>query len=54
MRCWSLAASRLGWRPDEFWRCTPAELASSLQVQEAAVDPVAMELLEELRQRFPD
>ncbi|MES2493487.1 MAG: phage tail assembly chaperone [Pseudomonadota bacterium] len=25
------AAGRLlGWRPDEFWRCTPAELAAIL------------------------
>ena len=25
-----LAARALGWRPDEFWRATPAELALSL------------------------
>ncbi|AKM08123.1 phage tail assembly chaperone [Pelagerythrobacter marensis] len=25
-----LAARVLGWRPDDFWRATPAELATSL------------------------
>lgn len=25
-----LAAGRLGWRPDEFWRATPAELLAVL------------------------
>lgn len=25
-----LAAARLGWRPDEFWRATPAELLAVL------------------------
>jgi uncharacterized phage protein (TIGR02216 family) len=25
-----LAAGRLGWRPDEFWRATPAELLALL------------------------
>ncbi|MEO1730552.1 MAG: phage tail assembly chaperone [Pseudomonadota bacterium] len=27
--CW-LAAHTLGWRPEEFWRATPSELASAL------------------------
>ncbi len=26
----ALAARALGWRPEEFWRATPAELAASL------------------------
>ena len=25
-RLWSIAARHLGWRPDEFWAATPAEL----------------------------
>ena len=29
-RCNALAARLLGWRPDEFWRATPAELALAL------------------------
>ena len=28
-RLCGLAARALGWRPDEFWRATPAELAAS-------------------------
>lgn len=29
-RCCGLAAQLLGWRPAEFWRATPAELAMAL------------------------
>ena len=29
-RCNALAARLLGWRPDEFWRATPAELVLAL------------------------
>lgn len=29
-RCCTLAAQMLGWRPAEFWRATPAELAMAL------------------------
>lgn len=54
MRCWGVAATVLGWRPAEFWGATPAELLASLAVQGDDVDPVAAELLDELRQRFPD
>ena len=35
MRLGALAARGLGWRPDEFWRATPAELAM------ACADPAA-------------
>jgi uncharacterized phage protein (TIGR02216 family) len=35
----ALAAQTLGWRPDEFWRATPAELALCLAPVEAAGDP---------------
>lgn len=31
-----LAARLLGWRPDEFWRATPAELVLALADPEAA------------------
>lgn len=27
--CWVFAAQALGWRPDEFWKATPAELRSA-------------------------
>ncbi|HXG81546.1 MAG TPA: phage tail assembly chaperone [Sphingomicrobium sp.] len=47
-----LAARLLGWRPDEFWRATPAELAAVLQ--EEAIEPVAGDELERLMEQFPD
>jgi uncharacterized phage protein (TIGR02216 family) len=31
-----LAARLLGWRPDEFWSATPAELAAALVPPDAA------------------
>jgi uncharacterized phage protein (TIGR02216 family) len=46
------AARVLGWRPDEFWRATPSELAAALQEQ--AIEPVAGDELARLRERFPD
>jgi len=47
------AASRLlGWRPDEFWRSTPAELAAALH--DETVEPVAGDELRRLREQFPD
>lgn len=33
------AAVQLGWRPDEFWRATPADLLGALPRAEAAGDP---------------
>jgi hypothetical protein len=30
-RCCGLSARLLGWRPDEFWRATPADLAIVLE-----------------------
>jgi Phage tail assembly chaperone protein, TAC len=47
-----LAARLLGWRPDEFWRATPAELATALQ--DEMVEPVAGDELRRLREQFPD
>lgn len=44
----------LGWRPKEFWEATPAELALALQLPGGAVEPVSGELIEALKQRFPD
>jgi uncharacterized phage protein (TIGR02216 family) len=47
------ASSLLGWRPDEFWNATPAELATALNVDEAA-DLPDLATIEELKRRFPD
>lgn len=50
-----VAAVLLGWRPDEFWRATPEELAgvlTALAGEEAA--PVEAAAIERLRGMFPD
>ena len=47
-----VAARLLGWRPEEFWRATPAELAAALH--DEMVEPVAGDELERLREQFPD
>ena len=50
-----LAGALLGWRPDEFWKATPAELATVFQAVigegEAVATPVD---LERLTRMFPD
>jgi len=48
-----VAARLLGWRPDDFWAATPAELASALG-HESMGEAVAGEELERLMARFPD
>jgi uncharacterized phage protein (TIGR02216 family) len=50
-----LAGALLGWRPDEFWRATPAELGAVLEAMarpEAA--PASSNDLARLMERFPD
>ena len=47
-----LASRLLGWRPDEFWGATPAELATALGSDE--LKPVAGDDLAKLMARFPD
>lgn len=49
----SAASLLLGWKPDEFWNATPAELALALTFSEPADGPDAM-TIEALRRRFPD
>jgi hypothetical protein len=51
----SAAVTRLlGWRPDEFWNATPAELALVLISFDEQPDPPDAKTIEALRQRFPD
>ena len=47
-----LAARLLGWRPEEFWQATPAELAAVLQ--DEMIETVAGDELRRLREQFPD
>ncbi len=50
-----LAGALLGWRPDEFWRATPAELGAVLAAMAGDADEaVSRSELEELMQRLPD
>jgi uncharacterized phage protein (TIGR02216 family) len=44
----------LGWRPDEFWDATPAELAAALNLTSAAGGAPDVAMIEELKRRFPD
>ena len=53
-----LAAAIAGWRPDEFWRATPAELetvlaAFAMPATHAASPPDAATLAA-LQEQFPD
>lgn len=50
-----LSAWMLGWRPDEFWRATPDELAASLSgPAPAASAPPDAQAIAALRALFPD
>ncbi|MET1755028.1 phage tail assembly chaperone [Novosphingobium sp. RD2P27] len=46
-----LAARNLGWRPDEFWRATPAELAAALTAPNAQSAPIGRETLQHLMEQ---
>ena len=51
-----MAGVLLGWRPDEFWRATPAELAAVLLALAGSggAAPVTRDELARLKERFPD
>jgi uncharacterized phage protein (TIGR02216 family) len=50
-----LAGALLGWRPDEFWRATPAELAAILAAMAPdAPAPARAGDLARLKEMFPD
>lgn len=44
----------LGWRPNEFWDSTPAELALAVHAPSAAGAAPDKSVIEALRHRFPD
>jgi uncharacterized phage protein (TIGR02216 family) len=48
-----MAGRWLGWRPDEFWRATPAELAAILapEADPAAIQPLSREDFNRLMER---
>jgi uncharacterized phage protein (TIGR02216 family) len=50
-----IAGVLLGWRPDEFWTATPAELATVLSTMTGVEEaPASMADLERLMEMFPD
>ena len=51
-----MAGALLGWRPDELWRATPAELAAVLAALSGGgrAVPVTGDELARLKERFPD
>ena len=52
-----LAGALLGWRPDEFWRATPAELAEVIEALSESASPagsMSPEVLDRLKRMFPD
>lgn len=50
-----MACALLGWRPEEFWGATPAELAAVLAaLAGGAAAPVTQEELARLKEMFPD
>ncbi|WP_156254364.1 phage tail assembly chaperone [Sandarakinorhabdus oryzae] len=50
-----VAARVLGWRPEEFWAATPAELVTALGLDAARANaPVDAGLLAGLMEQYPD
>jgi uncharacterized phage protein (TIGR02216 family) len=57
VRLAGLAGALLGWRPDEFWRATPAELAAVLEAIAGgggAGEGFSQDELGRLKRMFPD
>ena len=50
----SAASVLLGWRPDEFWNATPAELALALAPPGDACEAPDRATIDALRRQFPD
>lgn len=55
LRLSAICALQLGWRPDEFWNATPAELVCILQIADGddAAPPNSNEI-QKLMSLFPD
>jgi hypothetical protein len=49
-----LAGALLGWRPDEFWSATPAELAGVLGAMAPEQVTASSDDLARLKEMFPD
>lgn len=50
-----VAGALLGWRPDDYWNATPAELAAVLGAMAGEMDaPASADDLARLKAMFPD
>jgi hypothetical protein len=49
-----LAGALLGWRPDEFWKATPAELAAVFGAMAPDEASASADDLARLKEMFPD
>jgi len=49
-----IAGALFGWRPDEFWRATPAELAAILNAIRPETAAMSADELARLKEMFPD
>ena len=50
-----MAGALLGWRPEDFWKATPAELASVVAaLVGGGAAPMARDELARLKERCPD
>jgi uncharacterized phage protein (TIGR02216 family) len=54
LRLSGVAARLLGWRPEEFWRATPAELVAMLAPFDTAARPFGRDELTRLMERDHD
>ncbi|KAB7648187.1 phage tail assembly chaperone [Polymorphobacter fuscus] len=49
-----VAAAALGWRPDDFWAATPADLRTALGLDLTDAAPGDAGMLAQLMEAFPD
>jgi hypothetical protein len=49
-----IAGALLGWRPDEYWSATPAELIAILAAMTGSEAPASIDDLARLKEMFPD
>jgi len=54
VRLAGLAGALLGWRPHEFWKATPAELAAVLRAMAPEEPGASADDLARLRKMYPD